>query len=112
MAGQSILESALRRDRLLVIAVLGTVVALAWAYLLASAGMSVHEAGMHMAAQHAMWTPGYAALVLLMWAVMMAAMMLPSAAPMILLYGTVARRREQAEGTAVTGTGMFAFGYV
>ncbi len=32
-------------------------------------------------------------LVLGMWAVMMAAMMLPSAAPMILLYGTIARAR-------------------
>ena len=38
------------------------------------------------------WTLGRACLVLVMWAVMMAAMMLPSAAPMILLYATIARR--------------------
>ena len=52
-----------------------------------------------------MWTPGYAVVILVMWAVMMAAMMLPSAAPMILLYGTIARRREETEGRAVAGTG-------
>ena len=33
-----------------------------------------------------------------MWAVMMAGMMLPSAAPLILLYGAAARRREQRDG--------------
>jgi predicted metal-binding membrane protein len=112
LAGHSILESALRRDRLVVIAALAAVVALAWVYLLIGAGMSHHVMGMPMTHQRAMWTPGYVLVILAMWAVMMAAMMLPSAAPMILLYGTIARRREATEGVAVAGTGIFALGYV
>jgi predicted metal-binding membrane protein len=112
LAGHSILESALRRDRLVVIAALAAVVALAWVYLLIGAGMSHHVMGMPMTHQRAMWTPGYVLVILAMWAVMMAAMMLPSAAPMILLYGTIARRREATEGVAVAGTGLFALGYV
>ena len=46
------------------------------------AGLGMHDMGTPMPGHHAMWTPGYAAVVLAMWAVMMAAMMLPSAAPM------------------------------
>lgn len=108
----SAIESALRRDRLLVVSSLMTVIALSWAYLLAGAGMSMHEMdGMLMPMRMGPWTPAYAALVLAMWAVMMAAMMLPSAAPMILLYGTIARRR-QARGELTTASGVFASGYV
>jgi predicted metal-binding membrane protein len=57
------------------------------------------------------WSLGYAALVLAMWAVMMAAMMLPSAAPMILFYGTIARKRRTVGNVAV-GSGMFVAGYL
>lgn len=39
------------------------------------------------------WTPGYAALILAMWWLMMVAMMLPSAAPAVLLYGAVSPAR-------------------
>jgi predicted metal-binding membrane protein len=46
-----------------------------------------------------------------MWAVMMAAMMLPSAAPMILLFGTIARRR-QPTGDSPADAGVFGLGYV
>ncbi len=42
---------------------------------------------------------------------MMAAMMLPSAAPMILLYATIARRRSE-RGESATAAGVFAFGYL
>jgi predicted metal-binding membrane protein len=111
LAGYSILESALRRDRLVVIIALGAVVAFAWAYLLVGAGMGHHEMGMPMTHQRVMWTPGYTVLILVMWAVMMAAMMLPSAAPMILLYGTIASRRKATERSEVAGTGVFAAGY-
>ena len=38
----------------------------------------------------ARWSPGYAFMVFVMWAIMMVAMMLPSAMPMILLYAKVA----------------------
>jgi predicted metal-binding membrane protein len=45
------------------------------------------------------------------WAVMMAAMMFPSAAPMLLLFRTVATQR-QATGSAFTPTWVFATGYL
>jgi hypothetical protein len=52
----------------------------------------MHEMnGMLMPMSMEPWTPRYGLVVVAMWAVMMAAMMLPSAAPMILLYGTIAR---------------------
>jgi predicted metal-binding membrane protein len=54
---------------------------------------------------------GVLAVALLMWAVMMAAMMLPSAAPMILLFGTIARRR-QTTVDSPADAGVFGVGYV
>ena len=106
------LEGALRRDRLLVVFGLTALIVLSWAYLLAGAGMGLHEMnGMLMPMRSEPWTMGYAALVLGMWAVMMAAMMLPSAAPMILFYGTIARAR-RARGDLTVGSGVFAAGYV
>jgi predicted metal-binding membrane protein len=110
-AAKSVLEEVLRRDRLFVVSSLIAVVVLAWAYLLLGVGMSMHDMSMPMPGHHTMWTPGYTAVVLAMWAVMMAAMMLPSAAPMILLYGTIARRRQET-GNAVAGAGVFGLGYL
>src|SRR5438067_7995905 len=54
--------------------------------------------------------PGLAAFVAA-WAVMMAAMMLPSAAPMVLLYGALARNRG-ASGAALAPTWAFAAVYL
>ena len=62
-------------------------------------------------ARHSSWTPGYVAVVLLMWAVMMAAMMMLSAAPMILLFGTIPRRR-QTTVDSPADAGVFGVGYV
>lgn len=111
----SALEWTLRRDRAVVGAGLGLVVALAWLYLFLGAGMdmaAVPEAAGRAAGGPPMaWTAGYATIVFVMWAVMMVAMMLPSAAPMILLYGTVGRR-QRAQGHASVGTGVFAAGYL
>lgn len=104
----SALEYVLRRDRVVVIAGLLGVLLLSWLYLLHGAGMDMRAMGdMAMAMP---WSPGYFALVIVMWAAMMMAMMLPSAAPMILLYATIARRR-RAQGGVVTATGVFVLGY-
>jgi predicted metal-binding membrane protein len=59
----------------------------------------------------AMWTPGYAALMFVMWWVMMIAMMLPSASPMILLFARV-NRAQKAKGTSFVPTSIFAVGYL
>ncbi|MBI3436707.1 MAG: DUF2182 domain-containing protein, partial [Proteobacteria bacterium] len=58
----------------------------------------------------ASWTAAHGALMLAMWAVMMLAMMLPSAAPMILLYANIERRRRDA--APFPATAVFAAGYV
>lgn len=85
-------------------------VALAWLGLVrlqdGGEGAMSGMAGMDMAP--APWTTGDAALAFAMWAVMMPAMMLPSAAPMILMFIAVARRR--AGGLA--DLGAFVAGYV
>lgn len=106
------IEGVLRRDRVIVVVALLAIVILAWGYLFFGAGMNMDEmSSMPMAEQQLAWTPSYAALVLGMWAVMMAAMMLPSAAPMILLYSTIANRRKP-KSNAVTGAGVFGLGYI
>jgi len=112
MVGSSMIEGALRRDRAVVVFALLGVIMLAWGYLLLGAGMSLDEmGGMPMAQEEPIWTPAYAAVALAMWAIMMAAMMLPSAAPMILLYGTIANRRE-LKGDPAVGAGVFGLGYI
>jgi predicted metal-binding membrane protein len=106
------LGAALKRDRLLTILALAAVIGLAWAYMLAGAGMSMHEMdGMVMPMRTQPVTAGYAVLVFVMWTAMMAAMMLPSAAPMILFYETISRRRSEREAGAAN-TGAFTAGYL
>jgi predicted metal-binding membrane protein len=103
----------LKRDHLLVSLGLAGLVALAWLDLLRRAGvLSPGSMGHEMAMpQAAPWGIGDAAVTATMWAVMMAAMMLPSAAPMLLLFSTVNRKRE-AQGNPVVPSGIFLLGYV
>ena len=98
MAGDTALEAALRRDRLIVVVSLAGVAALAWAYLfvLAKAMTSMEGPGGWGAFMGLMpmgrWGVLEYALAFSMWALMMVGMMIPSAVPMILLYARVARR--------------------
>jgi len=112
------LEAVLRRDRLIFIAGLVVVMVAAWTWVALGAGMDMSAvamtrmAGMNGAMmQQAQWTPGYAALMFGMWWVMMIAMMLPSAAPMLLLFMRVNRRRD-GTGSPLVPTGVFAAGYL
>ena len=110
MADALALERLLRRDRAVVAVALASVVLIAWAYLLSGAGMDMETMdGMPMPAI-ASWSPFYFAVMYAMWTVMMAAMMLPSAAPMILLYSTISRRRF-VQGAAAAATAVFTLGY-
>jgi predicted metal-binding membrane protein len=133
----SSLETVLKRDRVVVFVALGVVVLLSWAWVLAGAGMGMtalemtrmtmvpagldHGAqnmagsgnmtGMAaMAMQPATWGAGYAVLMFFMWWIMMIAMMLPSAAPMILLYAMVSRKR--AKQSPHLRTFVFALAYL
>lgn len=108
MAG---LRALLRRERAVAAAALAAVALAAWGYTAwLSAAMYGPEMAM-MAPPAADWTPGFFALVLFMWAAMMAAMMLPSAAPMILAFATIAARRRE-RGQAHAPTAAFAAGYL
>jgi predicted metal-binding membrane protein len=103
------LEQVVRRDRLVAAAALSILAGLAWLWLLRmDPGMAMP--GMTMPAGHA--RPARDVLLLfLMWTVMMTAMMLPSAAPMILLVAGVDRRRRESGHPAVP-TAVFAAGYL
>ena len=91
------------------VAALAAVILAAWAYLLAGAGMDSHEMdGMTMPMMRGEWSAGYFALMLVMWSVMMAAMMLPSALPMILFHAMISRQRAQTK----SATAWFVVGYV
>jgi predicted metal-binding membrane protein len=117
------LESVLRRDRIVVIAAIVTLTALAWIYVLWLAtdmamggmemdGLRMVPAGIGlMAPALAPWQSIEFALVFIMWAVMMVGMMTPSSAPMILLYARVGRQA-MSDGKPFAPTGWFAAGYL
>jgi predicted metal-binding membrane protein len=112
------IEALLRRDRALVGSALAVLVVAAWLYLvyLASSmsGMSDQEMsampGMAMLAMN-MWSWVEVVTLAVMWTVMMIAMMAPSAAPMILMYAAIYRRRAAA-GTPAVPTALFVLGYL
>ena len=107
------LAAALGRDRAIVLAGLGGVAALAWAYILYLAWrMGDVGTGVGMAMpQMQPWGAVHFLLMFIMWAVMMVAMMVPTAAPMILVFATVNRRRQEQQRPFVS-TGVFLLGYV
>lgn len=113
----TLLETALRRDRYIVLAVLAAITLLAWAYLVYLApGMSrmdsVGELGsMALAGRSMGFGPVAMVLMFLMWAVMMVGMMVPSAAPMILAFAQINRRRRQLDNPYVP-TSVFLAGYL
>ena len=57
------------------------------------------------------WSGAEFAFMFLMWSVMMVAMMLPSAAPMVLFYARVGRKAA-IDAEPFTPTGLFAAGYL
>lgn len=107
------LESVLKRDRLVVASGLVAVVVLAWAYITylswgtGGPGMGMGPDAMAMEP----WGAVDFALNFVMWSVMMVAMMVPSAAPMVLLFATVNRKRRQEQRPFVP-TGLFLAVYV
>ena len=131
----SLVECLLRRDRLIVFVGLFLLTTLAWTYLYylstqmhsgtgilaafsgMSSGVGVVDAspgdGMAIAelVKLGPWTTVDALLMFLMWAVMMVAMMVPSATPLILLYARVVRHSKKEPGSLVH-TGAFLVGYL
>jgi len=109
MTGTGGIEILIRRDRALVLTALAGVTGLAWLYLRHLAGgMAIMPS---MAAMTTSWTAADFLIMFVMWAVMMVGMMLPSAAPMILLYGLVIRK-QAGRGVVFAPIGVFAAGYL
>jgi predicted metal-binding membrane protein len=105
---------ARRRDAGTVLFGLVCLVAVAWIYLLAGAGVGMQQmvmGGGDMMLMQPEWTATYAALVFAMWAIMMVAMMLPSAAPVILQ--VVGHRNDRPEGMGgIVAALYFTAGYL
>ncbi len=129
MQNLSRLEILLKRDRALVAVGLAALVLLAWAYILylaqGMADMGVKVGAEAMAGDRLLTNWGLVdfALMFLMWAVMMVAMMTPSATPMLFTFAVVHRRRREsgvapAPGAATPSvtplvpTGVFLTGYL
>jgi len=114
VSASTILVTMLRRDRAIVAFGLAGVVTLSWAYLVyMDWGMRHMDVGMEMVIIPAMqnWTAWDLVLVFLMWAVMMLAMMVPAASPVILLFAEINRRRNEQQTTFVS-TAHFLLGYL
>lgn len=104
---QSGVERILTRDRLIVIAALLVGVTLSAWFILEGGGTGMSAIGMSLQTGPAgallsgapdmvspyVWTLRYAAVIFFMWWLMMVAMMLPSASPVVLLYGALHRHR-------------------
>ena len=116
----TVLEAVLRRDRLVVIGALIGVIVVSWIWIILGAGTGTSAVAMtqmagvpdmDMMMERAFWTPAYTALIFAMWWVMMVAMMLPGAAPMLLLFTRV-NRAQKARDRAYVATGIFTAGYL
>jgi predicted metal-binding membrane protein len=106
-------EIAVRRDRIIVLSALAVITALSWAYV-SSLASDTQDMGMGM--EMAMprmqpWGVTDFAMTFAMWAVMMVAMMTPSAAPMILVFVGINRRRQKQQVPYVP-TSVFLLGYL
>jgi predicted metal-binding membrane protein len=110
-----LLTGLLRYRRVVVLGALVTVVASAWAYLLPGSGVETEMMDMgggRMMAMMPVWSRPYAVLILVMWWVMMVAMMLPTAAPTVLLVATLAWERQDNSNLVPTTAMLFALGYL
>ena len=107
------IPEAVRRGRIVVLSGLALITALSWAYVASLASdmrnMDV-EAEMTMPRMQA-WGVADFGLTFGMWAVMMVAMMTPSAAPMILMFAGVNQRRRKQQ-VSYAPTSVFLAGYL
>ena len=108
MSGAGALESLLRRDRFFILAALAAVTALAGFQVLRLAKSMAVMSAMVMPLQP--WTAPHFAFMLSMWVVMMVGMMLPTVAPVLLLYAGVARQ-SRSHPRPLAPTAWFAAGY-
>ncbi len=116
------MEAILKKDKTFIVGGIVLIAAISWYYMVYLDGVMKsmnmafnhvceHEcckiAGMPMTGT---WTSVDFLLMLLMWTVMMVAMMLPSVAPLILLFASVNRKRKE-QHTPYVSTIFFTAGY-
>lgn len=107
VVGERTLERILKRDRMIVLVGLIGVSVLAWVYIVVRDGDLTATAMSELLP----WTVSHFVMMFAMWAVMMVGMMLPTAAPMILLYMLVARKSAE-KNKPIVATGVFVAGYL
>ncbi|HEX8626060.1 MAG TPA: DUF2182 domain-containing protein [Allosphingosinicella sp.] len=103
------IESILRRDRAVIAAALGALAVLCWAYLGWFAAAPAHNME-SMGPAIDRWSVADFIVMLSMWWVMMLGMMVPAAAPMILIYARVGRQARERQ-TPFAPAAWFASGY-
>lgn len=105
MSDRSLTERLLRRDRIILVAMIGGLLALSVVYTVFGVGMRMSAVemtamrGMRDMPGHGIagvWSLEYVLLVFLMWWVMMIAMMLPSVSPTVLLHAALLRGARKA----------------
>jgi len=112
MAERTALERAVTRDRWIVLGSLLLVAGACWAWIVPMAhDMYGSMSGRSTWMMTPSWNPAHLALLFAMWAAMMIGMMLPSAAPTLLVYGMVARRGDGASDARLR-VHIFAGGYL
>jgi predicted metal-binding membrane protein len=106
------------RDQAVTLAGLIGVTVLAWAYLFhdASQMASMNMDGIGPGGMKALqggnpFDLAELTLLFLMWSIMMVGMMVPSAAPAILMYATIAKKHQE-RGSAIPPAWLFALGYL
>ena len=109
----NLLTSLLKRDQLFIFLGIFVLIAVSWLYLLNlnSSSQTSDLIMQDMMPQAASWNFNDAFSIFVMWAVMMIAMMLPSAAPMILIFSAVNKKRAE-HGNEFVPTWIFLSGYV
>ncbi|MCH2631873.1 MAG: DUF2182 domain-containing protein [Nisaea sp.] len=123
------IEALLRRDKLVTVVAIAVLVVIAAFYTIFGVGMKMSAIEMtpglsqskmampnmgamkKMVMEPASWSITYGVLVFLMWWVMMVAMMLPSASPMILLYTALIRRTQETRNI-FWEVSLFILGYL
>jgi len=99
------LERLLRRDRLLIGLVLAALTGLSWMQMCRAGGPSAASAPLPPCCGSRF------GIAFTMWVVMMAGMMIPSVAPMVLTHAAIARRRA-AQGAPFVSSAFFLAGYL
>ena len=123
MSDITITEILVRRERWIISCALFGLCALCWFYIFEGAGTNMNIWAMTTAQfppqtrtpnTDIIWGPSYWLIMLGMWWIMMIAMMIPSASPMILLYARVYRRAQKKKqfDNSIIPTSLFAFGYL